>query len=708
MSSRPSKRTRMDSEPSNNEDEPTSEGNGADGMSQDLFSSPSSPPTPPPTSWAGTSLHLLPRGPHHDQPGTVPPLPPPQPGPQHSVAVKLPLGPGLPLPHPSSLKDVWDEHHVRLPWSRENLYPVEEGGRRQLRSRWQLVLQALQRPLRTSQDLELAILSYNSRYEGKHDWDFSGLHHLFTEVFEPDESEAFFASTLPGMVELVVSSPSVLTCPLPLLRAGTAHSTTLSQHQVSCLLANAFFCTFPRRNVMKAHSEFSNYPMINFNALFGKNARRQTACLEKLKCLLCYFSQVTSRPRQGLVTFSRLSLPAYSRPRWAESTNTLAKLHLDWRGTIEQEGEGMLQADFANRFIGGGVLRSGLVQEEIRFTICPELIASLVFTEALEDQEAVLITGAEQFCSYTGYGDSFLFTGRVQDTTEQDASRRRRTSVVAMDALRFSGFKDPEVQFDSVKLDRELNKAFVAFQKHGEERMAAVATGNWGCGAFGGDVRLKLVLQLLAASEAGRDVAYFTFGDRELVEEGAELYQSLQEAKMTVGRLYKMVRGYGALRERREGKGLYKWIGEGLGEEEDGARGVDVKQEPNVNMSKYDDETDEDDPLTKSDIVETYQIKAACTDSVQNKQEQHFDQDEKENLEKKTETIGSRPHAQGMLSVLDKMEKGELKHVEQYDEDGKTDTPPLPTVNVGAASQVTAITTPGKKQSKMTDFLSKC
>ena len=64
--------------------------------------------------------------------------------------------------------------------------------------------------------------------------------------------------------------------------------------KVAVVLVNAFFCTFPRRNASKPNSEFSNYPMINFNALFMKNSRRMTACLEKLKCLLCYFSQVNS------------------------------------------------------------------------------------------------------------------------------------------------------------------------------------------------------------------------------------------------------------------------------------------------------------------------------------------------------------------------------------------------------------------------------
>ncbi|KAG7246031.1 hypothetical protein CRUP_020105, partial [Coryphaenoides rupestris] len=36
----------------------------------------------------------------------------------------------------------------------------------------------------------------------------------------------------------------------------------MSQEQVASLLANAFFCTFPRRNSRK--SEYGNYPDINF------------------------------------------------------------------------------------------------------------------------------------------------------------------------------------------------------------------------------------------------------------------------------------------------------------------------------------------------------------------------------------------------------------------------------------------------------------
>lgn len=42
------------------------------------------------------------------------------------------------------------------------------------------------------------------------------------------------------------------------------HSITMSQEQIASLLANAFFCTFPRRNA-KMKSEYSSYPDINFN-----------------------------------------------------------------------------------------------------------------------------------------------------------------------------------------------------------------------------------------------------------------------------------------------------------------------------------------------------------------------------------------------------------------------------------------------------------
>ena len=51
------------------------------------------------------------------------------------------------------------------------------------------------------------------------------------------------------------------------------------------------------------------------------------------------------------------------------------------------------QVDFANKFLGGGVLGHGCVQEEIRFLICPEMMVSRLFTEVLDKNECLIMRG---------------------------------------------------------------------------------------------------------------------------------------------------------------------------------------------------------------------------------------------------------------------------------------------------------------------------
>jgi len=52
-----------------------------------------------------------------------------------------------------------------------------------------------------------------------------------------------------------------------------------------------------------------------------------------------------------------------------------------------------LKSLFFFRFIGGGVLSHGCVQEEIRFLICPELLVSQLFSQQMLSTEAIVITG---------------------------------------------------------------------------------------------------------------------------------------------------------------------------------------------------------------------------------------------------------------------------------------------------------------------------
>ncbi|XP_041124543.1 poly(ADP-ribose) glycohydrolase-like [Polyodon spathula] len=493
---------------------------------------PNRGPTPPGAKWLGTPIDELRRMPVC---GTA--LPHLKATPCHLVMIRTDLHREgeVPVPYPTKYKDVWNDAYVKMPCSDRNLFQVEnEEGSAVVQSRWEVIQNSLQSRFNSSLDVTDAILRYNVKYAKK--WDFTALHLLCTEVLDYDEVEHLLGSVLPKMVNLALRLPTLCTQAIPLLKMKMNRSITLSQEQIASLLANAFFCTFPRRNARKP--EYSNYPDINFHRLFEGSSPSK---IEKLKTLLCYFRRVTEKKPTGLVTFTRQSLSSF--PDWQSSTNQLTRLHITCEGTIEDQGHGMLQVDFANRFVGGGVIGSGLVQEEIRFLINPELIVSRLFTEALEQNESLIITGVERFSNYSGYADSYRWSGNHNDETARDGWQRICTEIVAIDAIKYRRFLE---QFIPEKIRRELNKAFCGFTRPGVEsrNLSAVATGNWGCGVFGGDARLKALLQMMAAAEAGRDVAYFTFGDRELMRDVHEMHTVLTQRHVTVGDIYRLLEQY--------------------------------------------------------------------------------------------------------------------------------------------------------------------
>ena len=90
-----------------------------------------------------------------------------------------------------------------------------------------------------------------------------------------------------------------------------------------------------------------------------------------------------------------------------------------------------------------------------------------------------------------------------------------------------------------------------------------MATGNWGCGAFGGDPHLKALIQLMAAAECNRDVYYFTFGDEILRDNVFDMYSFLKRNDITVGRLYTILIGYSNILRSSSGTSrlnLYNYI----------------------------------------------------------------------------------------------------------------------------------------------------
>lgn len=210
------------------------------------------------------------------------------------------------------------------------------------------------------------------------------------------------------------------------------------------------------------------------------------------------------------------------------------QLHIDDTGTIDDNGLGLLQVDFANKYIGGGVLGLGCVQEEIRFMVCPELLVTRLFTEVLGPTEALLITGVEQYNKSKGYANTFEWVSNHEDKTPRDSFNRIKCYLVAIDALYFA---QPSEQYKIRQILRELNKAYAGYYAPKSwGAIPAVATGNWGCGAFRGNKYLKSLLQLMACRAASRDMVYYTFGDKELKEKFYDLFMTIVQHDGTIGK----------------------------------------------------------------------------------------------------------------------------------------------------------------------------
>ncbi|WKY05236.1 hypothetical protein Q1695_005895 [Nippostrongylus brasiliensis] len=425
---------------------------------------------------------------------------------------------------------------VRLPWSTANI----------MNGFHQYVI--IERALRALvQDGALCVESVIVALKECAPWikSFDGLYGFMDGLSSTEERQAL--DVIAGIAKLAVNAKFILTAPVPLLRSSQPGSVTLSQEQCACLLAHAFFCTYRR--------ERHNFNRINMANLFdGRNPLSHV----KLRFILHYFAAVLKNMPTGCVSFWREALPKDALPDWEQDETPLPLLAVASDSSIE-DSPGCLQVDFANEYIGGGVLNWGAVQEEIRFLICPEMMVSCLLCEKMGPLEVIHIVGAQRYSSYCGYGETLEWEPYERFGVEpRDKFRRVKCELVAMDAKLFKpGFRN--VQYKKESIDRDLNKAYVGFLSRHREA-SPVATGNWGCGVFGGDKELKSLIQMIAAGRAGRDMIYYTFANQRFEVSMSELYEKLVQKKATVGAVYKALIAYDKERLRNPRLTVYEHV----------------------------------------------------------------------------------------------------------------------------------------------------
>ena len=281
---------------------------------------------------------------------------------------------------------------------------------------------------------------------------------------------------------------------------------------------------------------------------------------------------------------------------WQKSKKKMCPLQITPRQSIENaayhhdsqiEGEkNGIQVIFGNKRVGGGVLGEGGFQEELYFCRYPELLPAILLFEQLEDLEAAFYAGAQRYVDSEGYGSEFKFIkGYKEESIKKDIFERKDVAMVAIDAFNFKAgdgileklvenerqkessspkevlLSSSTLQFSTNLLLRELNKAFVGFSASDalEEEESAprrVVSGKWGCGDFEGDFQLKIIIQWLAASQAGRKIQIC------IPEGGLEGWEEVERggSKMNVGEMFKVLEEFGKVKEGGVDVGMFEFF----------------------------------------------------------------------------------------------------------------------------------------------------
>jgi poly(ADP-ribose) glycohydrolase len=352
-----------------------------------------------------------------------------------------------------------------------------------------------------------------------------------------ERSPRFLQDTLPFIWQESLRAPELLP-DIPLLASvGTVR---LTQRQCLCISANAFLCTYTDRPSDNCLSG-SKLPSINFDELYGGRGWGSVE-VAKLRMIFAYFGQLRERLAAGdelsrEIAFTRRGATESSVRDWEQCDKPLLKPVVHGLGESLDDAKNMFRVDFANRIIGGAAIAYGCVQEEIMFCECPEMIVSRLFCSLMRANEAIVIIGAEQFSQHSGYAGTLRYEGRYSDRTPIE-NGILSSHVVAIDALdlRSGG---TEAQYTGAMILRELTKAWAGFAL--PNAPSEIATGNWGCGVFGGDPELKSIIQWLACSRAGKTMNYFPFDNARVLQQLPELAEGLISRGATVGALAKFV-----------------------------------------------------------------------------------------------------------------------------------------------------------------------
>ena len=426
--------------------------------------------------------------------------------------------------------------------------------------------------MKVSQEEKVQFLAHYDKFGGS----FKALHAGLKIVQAAIPEFDFFDVILPAMQRAVLelkqtfaSSSGGATATLQIIRQHDHKSCTLTRSEIFILNCAAFLGLLGEPRNARCGE-------LNWMSVLTSTSAVGAA---RIACQLAYFHAIVALhgdlqglrelendPEVGLrhrVVFQRISRSGEGAfPNWSvdesvilESGVNTVVISDDCR--IEDFAHADAHVDFANMQIHIGKIIPSATQEEVIFSIRPDLFPSIILFETLLDHEAVLVHGARRYCEYNGYAQSFRFKSLSSFPAPHEVEHIPIISVI--DAHVNDGR-----EFAQAMCDRDLNKAFAGFGflKPGQPHLPlpndgceapvswpTIATGGWGCGIFQGNQVLKFVQQLMAARVGKAELLYSTFGSTDRCNMLKTIAFKLAQKKVTVGSMHRLILEYNELEE---------------------------------------------------------------------------------------------------------------------------------------------------------------
>ena len=383
---------------------------------------------------------------------------------------------------------------------------------------------------------------------------------------------------------------------IPLLKKGTRGKKELTRKEVALIFLLSFF------NIIDLKQEL--FHESNSFCVFDLLYWKYDSTFEFGRCFLNYLTIIGKWLSENNPILEEKIVYIRDTKEFNENIfeeeQKLCDIKIIEKGSLF-DGDATYGVDFANKYIGGGVLNGGCVQEEILFAVEPEAIVSMFFMEVMEDNDAIRIDNTIQYSKYTGYGHDFKYDKSAVNV--KDLSTIKKNKFIAIDAsVQYTGKYGI---FDKENILRDIHKAFVGFnlvnfeenqnseeiienkkneeknnEKKAEEKetklkkkeQKSIGTGNWGCGVFGGDHELKFLQQWVAASFAGIErLDYYTYESKKMefiinqldkikekYSNANELYKDLSNKSLSKGEVLEILLGVN--NPKKDDNSLYPFI----------------------------------------------------------------------------------------------------------------------------------------------------